>query len=40
MKRSPSGHALSDLILEVFRLNGRLLVAGDRLTRPVGQTRL
>ena len=38
MKRSPSGHALSDLILEVFRLNGRLLVAGDRLTRPVGQT--
>ena len=30
--------ALTDLILEVFRLNGRLLAAGDRLTRPSGQT--
>jgi DNA-binding MarR family transcriptional regulator len=32
------GQALTDLILEVFRFNGRLLAAGDRLTRPVGQT--
>ncbi len=37
-KRSPAGSVLSDLILEVFRLNGRLLAAGDQLTRPVGQT--
>lgn len=33
-----AGKALTDLILEVFRLNGRLLAAGDRLTRPAGQT--
>jgi DNA-binding MarR family transcriptional regulator len=35
---SGAGHALTDLILEVFRLNGRLLAAGDRMTRPAGQT--
>jgi DNA-binding MarR family transcriptional regulator len=33
-----AGRALTDLVLEVFRLNGRLLAAGDRLVRPVGQT--
>jgi DNA-binding MarR family transcriptional regulator len=37
-QRSGAGHALTDLVLEVFRLNGRLLAAGDRMTRPVGQT--
>ena len=36
--RAPAGDALTDLVLEVFRLNGRLLSAGDRMTRPVGQT--
>ncbi len=35
---SAVGRALTDLVLEVFRLNGRLLAAGDRLVRPVGQT--
>jgi DNA-binding MarR family transcriptional regulator len=38
MKRSRSGDALTELILEIFRLNGRLLSAGDALTRPGGQT--
>jgi DNA-binding MarR family transcriptional regulator len=28
---TPAGQALTDLILAIFRLNGRLLVAGDRL---------
>jgi DNA-binding MarR family transcriptional regulator len=28
--------AFTELVLEVFRLNGGLLEAGDRLTRPVG----
>jgi DNA-binding MarR family transcriptional regulator len=38
MTRSPAGEALTDLILEVFRVNGDLLAVGDRLTRPFGQT--
>jgi DNA-binding MarR family transcriptional regulator len=38
MRRSPAAHAFTELILEVFRLNGRLLSAGDALTRPAGQT--
>ena len=29
---------LTELVLEIFRLNGQLLVAGDRLTKPVGLT--
>jgi len=33
-----AGRAVTDLILEVFRLSGRLLATGDRLSRPVGQT--
>jgi DNA-binding MarR family transcriptional regulator len=35
---SVAGTALTHLVLEVFRLNGRLLAAGDRMTRPAGQT--
>lgn len=35
---SPAGTALTDLVLETFRLNGRLLAAGDRLTAPLGLT--
>ncbi|CAM5790265.1 MULTISPECIES: MarR family winged helix-turn-helix transcriptional regulator [Brevibacillus] len=35
-KLNPNGKAFTDLILEIFRLNGRLLEAGDRLTQPVG----
>lgn len=37
-QRSPSGTALSLLILDVFRLNGRLLAAGDRLVADLGLT--
>jgi DNA-binding MarR family transcriptional regulator len=35
---SPSGAALTGLILEVFRLNGRLLGAGDDLVASLGLT--
>lgn len=35
-KLNPNGKAFTELVLEVFRLNGRLLEAGDRLTQPVG----
>lgn len=33
-----SGEALTTFILDVFRLNGRLLVAGDRLVSELGLT--
>lgn len=33
-----AGDALSFLVLEIFRLNGRLLAAGDRLVAGVGLT--
>lgn len=35
---TPSGKALTDLALELFRLNNRLLVAGDRLVAGIGLT--
>lgn len=35
---SEAGVALTRLILETFRLNGRLLAAGDRLGRDLGLT--
>lgn len=38
MKRTTSGEAVTNLILEVFRLNGRLLVAGDRLVAKLDLT--
>ena len=37
-KRTPSGEAMSNLMLELFRLNSRLLTAGDRLVAPLGLT--
>jgi len=37
-KRTPGGTALTDLILELFRLNSRMLVAGDRLVAGLGLT--
>ena len=37
-RRTAAGAALTRLILEVFRLNGRLLAAGDRLVSPLGLT--
>ena len=38
VKRSPMGEAVTDLILDVFRLDGRLLAAGDRLVAGLGLT--
>jgi DNA-binding MarR family transcriptional regulator len=35
---SPAADALTALILETFRLNGRLLAAGDELVRELGMT--
>ena len=37
-RHSPGGEALTDLVLAVFRLNGRLLTAGDRLVSDLGLT--
>jgi DNA-binding MarR family transcriptional regulator len=37
-RRTPAGEAVTELILDVFRLNGRLLVAGDRLVSRLGLT--
>lgn len=37
-KRTPAGAALSDLILDLFRLNSRLLTAGDKLVAGLGLT--
>ena len=33
-----AGGAFSEIVLEVFRLNGRLIAAGDSIAAPVGQT--
>jgi DNA-binding MarR family transcriptional regulator len=38
MPHTLAGRTLTNLILETFRLNGRLLSAGDRLSKPVGLT--
>jgi DNA-binding MarR family transcriptional regulator len=35
-KLHSNGSTFSELVLEIFRLNGLLLEAGDRLTEPVG----
>lgn len=36
--RTPEGDALSDLVLDLFRLDSLLLTAGDRLVAPLGLT--
>lgn len=36
VRRTPAAARVTDLILEVFRLNGRLLAAGDRLVGDLG----
>lgn len=38
VRHTPSGKALTELILEIFRLNGRLLAAGDQLVGGLGLT--
>jgi DNA-binding MarR family transcriptional regulator len=35
---TPAGDALTDLILDLFRLNSRMLAAGDRLVADLGLT--
>jgi DNA-binding MarR family transcriptional regulator len=37
-RRSDKGGAFAELVIEVFRLNGQLLQAGDELAKPVGLT--
>lgn len=37
-KRTPAGAALTDLVLDVFRLNSRMLAAGDKLVADLGLT--
>ena len=37
-RHTSGGEALTDLVLAVFRLNGRLLTAGDRLVSDLGLT--
>jgi DNA-binding MarR family transcriptional regulator len=37
-RRTPAGDALTSLILDLFRLNNRLLTAGDRLVARLGLT--
>jgi DNA-binding MarR family transcriptional regulator len=36
--RTPAGDAFSELVVQVFRLNGVLAAAGDELAKPAGQT--
>ena len=38
MRRTDTSETFTALVLEVFRLNGRLLSAGEGLTGPAGQT--
>ena len=38
MSHTKAGKAFTELILEIFQFNGRLLGAGDRLARPSGLT--
>jgi DNA-binding MarR family transcriptional regulator len=37
-RRTPAGEALSNLMLDLFRLNSLVLTAGDRLVAPLGLT--
>ena len=38
LKRTPGGDAVTNLVLDLFRLNNQLLSAGDRLVAPLGLT--
>ncbi|MCP5139132.1 MAG: winged helix-turn-helix transcriptional regulator [Chromatiales bacterium] len=37
-KQTPGGRALTDVVLELFRLSSRMLTAGDRLVAGLGLT--
>jgi DNA-binding MarR family transcriptional regulator len=38
IKRTPAGEALTNLVLDFFRLNSRMLASGDRLVAELGLT--
>lgn len=38
VKRSPAGDAMTDLVLDLFRVNNLTLTWGDRLVAPLGLT--
>jgi DNA-binding MarR family transcriptional regulator len=38
LERTPGGAALTDLVLDLFRLSSRMLAAGDRLVAGLGLT--
>jgi DNA-binding MarR family transcriptional regulator len=38
IKRTPGGDALTDVMLDLFRLNSRILASGDRLVAGLGLT--
>jgi DNA-binding MarR family transcriptional regulator len=38
IERTPAGNALTDLVLDLFRLSSRILAAGDRLVAGLGLT--
>ena len=38
MPQTKAARAFTELVLETFRFNGRLLVSGDRLAKPLGLT--
>jgi len=37
-RHTPAGRALTDVVLDLFRLNNRMLTAGDRLVAELGLT--
>ena len=37
-RRTPAGNALTNLVLDLFRVNSLMLTAGDRLVAPLGLT--
>ncbi len=38
IKRSPAGAEFTQLVLDIFRINGKLWAAGDSLVKNLGQT--
>jgi DNA-binding MarR family transcriptional regulator len=38
LERTPAGNAFSDLVVQVLRLHGRLIAAGNAMARPFGQS--
>lgn len=38
VKQTPSGSALTDLVLDLFRLNNRIVASGDKLVAELGLT--